>query len=881
MRLPWSARRTRAARTRDLDDEVSAHLRMAAADRVAGGESPEDAAANARREFGNVALVKEVTREIWGGLWLEQLGQDIRFGLRALRRSRGFAALAVLCLTLGIGANAAVYSWIEGILLRPYALVADEDRLRILAGAIRGEAGAAAVSWPDFVDLRRNATLIDAFVADKITGTTLSIGNRAERAAGQIVSANYFDAIGVRPILGRGFLPDEESGRNAHPVVVISYRMWKERFGGDPTILGKTQLLNGLRHTIVGVAPEGFNGTFVGYAMAFWVPVSMQEKFDLGGYKLEDRGARWVESFVRLKPGVTPEQAQRELSAIGDRLAAAYPAMNKGRSVQLYPVWRSPFDGAGTLYPTLRIALLVSLFVLLIACANVSNLLLVRSVARRQEMTVRIALGAGRLRLTRQMVAEGLILSALATAGGLLLAHWCRNLLVLVLPSAGVAFNLPATIDWRVLVLCLGACLLTTLLCGLVPSIPTKRIHLASAIKSDAAGVVGGRGRSRARSGLVVLQVALSFVLVVGVGLLVKSLQGMRTASPGFSTDDVLISAIDLNSAGYDSLRQTAFQDELLERTRAIGGVQSVAYARIPPFSYRTYSSAPMVIEEYQPAPDEQPAADFDEVSPDYFATVGIALSSGREFRRQDDNTAPPVAVVNDAMAARYWPGADPIGRYFQAKGRRMQVVGVARTARYQSLLETPKPFYYVPLRQNPAGLVILVARTRVGAGPFAVALAREMHALDLGIAPAEVITMREQVNRQSVSQTAALALFGVYGGLALLLASIGLYGLMSYAVTQSRRELGLRMALGARTRDVVRLVLANGLALTAGGLLLGGAGALGWTRSFGDLLYRVSPLDPEAFGAALVVLTLVSVIASLLPAWRAARTDPVRALRG
>src|SRR5712691_4835677 len=363
--------------------------------------------------------------------------QDLRFGFRLLRRSPGFSMLAILCLTVGIGANAAVFSWIEGILLRPYPLVANQGRLLAVAGTNRGASGLNDVSWPDFRDLERSCTLIDAFIAEKITGTTLSIGDRAERAPGSIVSANYFEAIGVHPLLGRGFEPGEDSGRNAHPVTVISHQMWQERFRGDPAIIGKTQILSGLPHTIVGVAPKGFYGTFVGYAFQFWVPASMQTQFDAGVYKLEDRGARWIEGYVRLKPGVTLEQAQEELSAVAARLEQDYPDTNRGRGIRLFPLWQTPFNNAGVLLPTLGIALVVVLAVLLIACANVGNLLLVRAFARHQEMTIRLSVGAGRRRLVKQRITEGLILSALAAAGGVVVASWLSNALALLTPPRG------------------------------------------------------------------------------------------------------------------------------------------------------------------------------------------------------------------------------------------------------------------------------------------------------------------------------------------------------------------------------------------------------------------------------------------------------------
>jgi macrolide transport system ATP-binding/permease protein len=885
MKLPWFFGSSRARRDEELDEELRAHLRMAEADRLARGESPAAAAANARREFGNVGLVQEATREAWGGIWLERLAQDVRIGVRMLRRSPGSSLLAILCLTLGIGANAAVYSWIEGLLLRPYPAVVDQDRLFVLAGSARGTTEWDDVSWPDLQDLGRNSPLLESVIADKITGTTLSFDNRAQRVPGSLVSANYFEALGVRPVLGRGFEPGEDVGRNAHPVTVISHQMWRERFGGDPGVIGKTQVFNGVPHWIIGVAPESFHGTFVNYAMQFWVPASMQEVFDPSGsgsgYRLDDRGARWIEGFVRLKPGVTVSQAQAQLSAVARGLETAYPETNRGRGVTLIPLWQSPFNGAGELLPVLRIAAAVVFFVLLIACANVSNLFLVRSFGRQQEMTVRLALGAGRWRLLRQLLTEALILSTLAAAGAVIIAHWCRNVLVLFFPPRGGApLNLSATLDARVLALSGGVCLLSTLLFALAPALQASRIDLAGALKSGAGSVVAGGGRMQIRSGLVVAQIALSFVLLVGASLLMRSLAGIRSANPGFSTS-VLITSVDLSASGYDRAHEKDFQDRLLERVQALGGVESAAYARTRPFGYRPYSSAPIAVDGYQSAPDEQPTAPYNEVGPGYFATTETPLVAGREFTNADDEGAPPVAVVNEAMAARYWPGRDPIGGTLRVQGRPMQVVGVARNVKYETLLETPKPFFYVPLSQNFAGNVSLNLRTSQPPATMALALGRAFHALDPTLAPSEVITMREQVDRSPSTQRVGVTLLGVFGGLALLLATIGLYGVMAYVVQQSTRELGLRMALGATASDLLRLVVSRGLRLTGIGVALGGAAALGLTRLLGYLLYQVSPRDPAAFGSALVIMALAAWAACLAPAWRAARTEPVRALRG
>jgi predicted permease len=865
----------------DLDDELRSHLEMAIERNQSLGMNAEQARREALLSFGGFEQTKQTYREGRGLPMIETTLQDLRFGFRMLRRSPGFSLLAILCLTLGIGANAAVFSWIEGILFRPYPLVAHQERLLALGGTARGESGGTLLSWPDFLDLQKNSTLLETLFVTKITGTTLSIGERAEVTTGSIVSANYFDALGVHPILGRGFEPVEDLGSNAHPVAVISYQLWQGRFKGDLEIIGKTQRLSGVMHTIVGVAPQGFYGTFVGWAMNFWVPASMEETFESGGYKLEDRGARWIEAYARLKPGVTREQAQQEISAIAKRLEADYPATNRGRGIQLWPLWQTPFNNARTLLPTLEIMLVVVAFVLLIACANVGNLLLVRSFARRHEMTVRLAIGAARGRLLRQLLTEGLVLSAIGAASGLLVAHWCRHALKLLFPArSGVTMYLPGEIDWRVLALSAGICLFATLLIGLVPAFQTRNIDLSGALKAESSGVVGARGSAWARSSLVVLQVSLSFILLVGAGLLIQSLEKIRTTSPGFTTHTVLNTGVSLVAAGYDAQRAKTFENELIDRIQALPGIESAAFARLEPLGYGSYSSSPIAVDGYQPPPEEQLSVEYNQVGPAYFATMGIPLVSGREFTRADDENAALIAVVNQTMAARYWRGQNPIGQRLQVKGKWVQVVGVAADSKYASMRETPQPFFYVPLLQDFARGGGLNIRTTQPLKTVEAEVAREVRALDGNLALYEMITLQEQVDRSTSPQQVAVTLVTVLGGLALLLAAIGLYGVMSYAVSQSTRELGLRMALGAGASNLLRLVISRGLALTAGGVLLGAVVALGLTRLLGNLLFKVSPRDPLAFGSAFVAMMLVALAACLLPAWRATRTDPARALR-
>jgi len=453
----------------DLSEELQFHLQNQIDENVAQGLDPQEAHRAAFRSLGGVEQVKEECRDARKTDLIENFLRDMCLGLRMLRRNPGFTVLTILCLTLGIGANAAVFSWVEGILLRPYPLVTHQERLVALDGPAGDERD--ETSWPDLLDIQRSCTLCETLFISNITGATLSIGDRAQVMTGSIVSANYFDAIGVHPILGRGFAPDEDIGRNAHPIVVISYHLWQTRFKGDPQIIGKTQRFDNVVHTIIGVAPAGFYGTFVGRSMEYWVPASMVEAFYGGSDKLEDRGARWCEAYVRLKPGVTRNQAQQEISAIAARLEAEYPATNRGRSIKVWPLWQTPFNHAGELLPIFEIMVVVTMFVLLIVCANVGNLLLVRSVARRHEMTVRLAMGAGRGRLLRQLVTEGLLLSACGAAGGMLVAYWCRHAPVLLFPvRGGNGMYLPGEIDGRVLGLSAAICLVVTLAIGLVPA---------------------------------------------------------------------------------------------------------------------------------------------------------------------------------------------------------------------------------------------------------------------------------------------------------------------------------------------------------------------------------------------------------------------------
>ena len=866
--LRWRDRFRRKQVDQELRDELRDHLEQQIQANLEKGMSMEEARQAAVLALGGITQIEQQCRDARGHNLIENTIQDLRYGFRQLCRNPGFSILTILCLILGIGANTAVFSWAEGILFRPYPAVAHQERLLALAGTARGESGATGISWPDFLDLQRNCTLCDALFVSKITGSTLSIGDHAEVTTGSIVSANYFDAIGVRPVLGRGFEPGEDVGSNAHPVVVISYDLWQKRFQADPKIVGKMQRLNNIPHTIVGVAPERFYGTFVGWAMNFWVPASMEENFESDGYKLEDRSARWIEGYLRLKPGVTRAQAQDEISAIATRLEDSYPATNRGRNIKLWALWQTPFNNAGTMLPTLEVMMAVVT-------------LLVRSFARRHEMTVRMAIGASGGRLFKQLLTEGLLLAGLGTAGGLLVAYWCRHALVLLSPPrAGIAMYLPGEIDWHVMLLSAGICLVATLVLGLVPAFQSRNIDLAGALKSESSGVTAARKKAWMRSGLVVVQVCLSFILLAGAVLLLESLQKIRSTSPGFSTTRVVETSVSLVAAGYDVPRAKILQDDLIDRVRATPGVESAAFARLTPLGYGTYSETPIAVDGYQAPLEEQPTVEYNQVGPAYFATLGIPLLSGRDFTRADDEKAPLVAIVNRTMKARYWGDRDPIGRRLQVKGKWARVIGVAADSKYESMREDPKPFFYVPLLQDFVRGPALHIRTTASLENISASLLREVHALDGNLALYEMITLQEQVDRSTSPQLVAVTLVSILAGLALLLSAVGLYGVMSYAVAQSMRELALRMALGAGPGDLLRLVISRGLRLTAGGVFLGAAAGLALTRLLGRLLYNVSPRDPRAFGAAMAVMIVTTVAACLFPGWRATRTDPARVLR-
>jgi predicted permease len=865
----------------DIERELRDHIAIEIEERMAAGADAAEAALDARRRLGNVTGLQERMQEAWGSRWLEQLAQDVRFGARTLRRAPLFTIVAVSCLALGIGSNAAVLSWTDGIIHHPFPAVREQDRLVAIAGTAKGAADFDEMSWPDFMDLAKGAKSFDGFFVSKITGATLTGGERSERLVGQLVSANFFDVIGVRPILGRGFFPGEDVGRGGHPVTVISYGLWQDHFRGSSAAIGSTINYNGQPHTVVGVMPQEFLGTFVGYAMQFWLPASQQAVVDASGYKLDDRSARWVEGFGRLAPGVSLERGQAEANAVARRLEMDFPNDDRGRGIRVLPLRDNPFDNAKELKPMLRIAAFVSMLVLLIVCANIVNLLLTRALARKPEITVRRALGAARGRLIMQLVTEGFILAAGGTALGVLLAYFSRNALGLFFaPRGGVNLVFGSDFNWRVLALTVLIGVGSTVMFAVVPAVQATRVDLATAMRASGAGSIGG-ARGSLRGSLVLLQMSLSVVLLIGAGLVVRSLGVLMAESPGFDTQHVTTTTVNLFVAGYDTARAHRFDDELLARLGGIPGVGPVALSRSIPFSTRPYDNGPIFVDGYAAGQDEQPTADYNAVTPNYFSTLGIPLLSGRDFDARDSDTSVAVAIVSRAMADRYWPNESPVGKRLRLRARWMRVIGVVSDIKYRALTQAPSQLFYVPLaQQRPTAVTILLRTSSAASADLSQRVVSAIHGVDPNVSPYEFVSLREQMRRSTSGLRITATLLMSFACIAVILAAIGLYGVISYMVTQSTRELGVRMALGATPSRLVALVMSSGMRLTLAGIGVGAALALGTTRLLGDLLYGVGPRDAGVFAGVAIVMACVSAVACAIPAWRASRLDAVTALR-
>jgi len=816
---------------------------------------------------------------------VEQLWTDVRYAARLLTRSPGFTAVAVLSLALGIGANTTIFSLLNAFLLQPLpgreparlATVYTSDYSRPLDGAS---------SYPDYLDFRTGSRAFEGLAAYGMKPLLFTESGESQRILAQLVSGNLFDVLGLRAAYGRTILPAEESV-GQHPVVVLSDAFWRSRFAADPAVVGRSVALNGKPYTVVGVGPAGFTGLIRGIGADVFVPLAMDPS--LTGHALDSRGSRDLLLVGRLRQGARVEEARAELAVVARRIHASEPEQWTNRLGQPRTVNVLPED-ASRLLPVARgpiAAFLGVLFVavglvLLIACTNLASLLLARANVRRREIAVRIALGAGRGRLVRQLLTESLLLSVLAGVLGTALAAAALQLIVAFQPPLPFTLALGLDLDRRVLLFALLVSLATGVGFGLLPALRASATGPIESLR--ARGGEAPRRRAFAlRDALVVAQVAGSLVLLVGAGLFLKSLSRAQAIDPGFDPERALVFSLDLQAQGYDDARGAAFYRSLQERLAATPGVTAVSFSTNLPLTLGGERRSFRAV-GYEPGPGEDMEVASSFVGASYFETLRTALVRGRGFTREDAPGARPVVVVNEAFVRRFWPGRDGLGERLALPWHdgevEMEVIGVARDGKYSSLAEDPTPYIFYPHRQLYRSQMAVVVRAQGDPLALVPTVRRQVAELDATLPVYEVKTLTAHLGTALFPARAAATLLGLTGALALVLAAIGLYGVLSYLVTLRTREIGVRMALGARRADVVRLVVGRGLRLVAVGLAIGLALAALVTRFASFLLYGTSPLDPATFGAVVALLVGVAVVAALQPARRAAGVEPVVALR-
>jgi macrolide transport system ATP-binding/permease protein len=800
---------------------------------------------------------------------------DLRFALRVFRKTPALTLVAVLSLALGIGANTAIYSWMDGLVLHPLPLVQDPSHLVLLQ--TRGPGGAERyVSYPDFVDWKAQVRSVAKLSAYSIDQFGLRTTGQAERAWGVLASADYFDLLGVRPMLGRFFRPDEAAAPASAPVAVLGYGFWQRKFAGDSGVIGRHLLLNGRDVTVVGVAPAKFGGAIVGLSFDVWVPITMQPVLAASGDFLHARGIRWLTVLGRLKPGASVVEARADVGLVQRRLAEIY---GEDRSTTAVAARFSTF-AQQQIGPLILALLGITAVVLLVACANVANLLLARATARQKEMALRLALGAGRRRLVRQLLVESGLLAGCGGAVGLFLAAWARELFTVFVPPTPLPIELHFGVNIRVLVFAVLATGLAAVVFGAAPALRATRPNLVPALK-DAAGQ-GIASRSRLRSALVAGQLALSVVALVAAGLFLRSLSRAGAVDRGLRDPaHVLLAGTNLFAAGYSRETGRPFVDRLLARVRTMPGVRSASVTGFVPLGFPMRSTWSTEVEGYQPSRDEDMLIQYSVVGSDYFETMGTSIVRGRGITAQDRDSAPQVAVVNETFARRYWPGLDPIGRRLRLAGRGWSaVVGVARDGKYNRLGEPPQPFLFLPFAQVYTPQPQLVVRAAGDPHALIEPLREVFASLDPNVAFLDPRTLAEHMEPATYVQQTGAAMFVLFGALALVMAAVGIYGVTAYLVSQRTREIGIRVALGAARRDIVGLIVGQSVRLLSAGLLAGVVAALGVGVLLRRLLFGVRAYDAPTFVVVLIILAAVALLASWLPARRAAQVDPVVALK-
>ncbi len=817
---------------------------------------------------------------------VHDLVDDIRFCGRLLRKQPTFTIAAIVMLALGIGVNATVFSWLDTVVLNPLPGVSDASTLVSVVQSDRAAESLPLMSYPDFAALGDAGDVVSGVVGARGITALLEHDGRTDWVSAAVATANVLDVLGVRPELGRGFERDEDVGEGQHAVLMLGDRLWRRDFGADPSIVGRTVRLNHNDFIVVGIVPATFHGITGGSQVDVWAPLTMHEAvLNYGSYS--SRTFRWIHALARLRPGASVAAAQAALAVRSARLAAAYPDSNAGVEYKVFPLWKSPDGGQAAFLPVLRIVFVTAAGVLLIVIANLACLLLSRGTRRQTEILIRVAIGAGRSRLVRQFLAESLTLAAAGGAAGLLVAGWSVRLLPRLIPSVADAAVYEFALSGRVVVFTAGLALVSAVLFGLVPAFVASGLDLTSPLRGGARGATGAVQHHRILSALVVAELAVALALLVGAGLCVRGFREAARVDLGFEPDRVLYAGFNLVPNGYTAERAKVFDRALRQRVRSLPGIVDAAFVNTAPLGTLRPFTGVLDVEGREARASEDRTMPFVIASPGYLSVMRIPLLAGRDFEEADDETRARVAIVNDTMVRRYWPGVNPIGRRFRmavgiAPSDTFVVVGVCGTSKYGSLAEPPTPMVYVTYLQRPIASLFmnLVVRTAATADAAGADVRREIHALDPAVEPLGLMTMDRYIQPAFMPIRIAATLVTTVATAALLLAAIGLYAVMSYVVAERTKELGIRIALGASVADTARLVMTHALALIATGIVAGQALAFTTTRLLARFLYGISATDAATFVAITIVLTAVAVVACAVPVWRVAHTDPVAAMR-